>query len=283
MSATQSSFGPRGAEVALDEIGPAWRQRVGLGSAPWLATPLGALDPGLAASTVAPGSGVPARRHGAAPSTSAGSRRRSSSRRAVRGSARAAAHPRPPVAERSAAAPLVVGGHRHAQRLADRLDPEAVAVLVDVAAHFGRSGSSSLAKNTLADFRISFARRSSKFSCRSRLISSRSSLRWQIRAQARRLPQPAAPASATSRSWIPRSAATCAIGRPLSSASRTPRSSNSSGYFLGLDMTAEDLLSPGQHPGSKVPAKPGPAQIQVGAPFPWGRPLVLGRTCRPDS
>src|SRR5215216_891566 len=59
---------------------------------------------------------------------------------------------------------------------------------------------------------------------------------------------------------MPRSSATCAIGRPLSSANLTPRSSSSSGYFLGLDMTAEDLLSPGQHPGSEVPAKPGPAQ-----------------------
>src|ERR1044071_4909932 len=58
---------------------------------------------------------------------------------------------------------------------------------------------------------------------------------------------------------MPRSSATCAIGRPLSSANLTPRSSSSSGYFLGLDMTAEDLLSPGQHPGSEVPAKPGPA------------------------
>src|SRR3954466_9707437 len=58
---------------------------------------------------------------------------------------------------------------------------------------------------------------------------------------------------------MPRSAATCARGRPLSSANLTARASNSSGYFLGLDMTAEDLLSPGQHPGSEVPAKPGPA------------------------
>src|SRR5207244_1569702 len=32
--------------------------------------------------------------------------------------------------------------------------------LDDVAAHLGRSGSSALAKNTLADFKISFARRS---------------------------------------------------------------------------------------------------------------------------
>jgi len=60
--------------------------------------------------------------------------------------------------------------------------------------------------------------------------------------------------------WIPRSRATCAIGRPLSSANRTPRSSSSSGYFLALTMTAEDLLSPGQHPGIEAPVKAGPAQ-----------------------
>jgi hypothetical protein len=56
---------------------------------------------------------------------------------------------------------VVVGGRRHAQGPADRLDPEAPAMLIDVAAHFVRSGSSSLAKNTDADLRISFARRSS--------------------------------------------------------------------------------------------------------------------------
>src|SRR5215208_6418719 len=64
---------------------------------------------------------------------------------------------------------------------------------------------------------------------------------------------------------MPRSSATCAIGRSLSSANPTPRSSNSSGYFLALDMTAENLLSPGQHPRIEVPAKPGPAQPQVQA------------------
>ena len=64
----------------------------------------------------------------------------------------------------AAASPLAVRGHRHAQGFADRLDPEAATMLVDVAAHFGRSGSSSLAKNTDADFKISFARRNSKFS-----------------------------------------------------------------------------------------------------------------------
>jgi hypothetical protein len=37
-------------------------------------------------------------------------------------------------------------------------------MLVDITAHLGRSGTSSLAKNTDADFKISFARRNSKFS-----------------------------------------------------------------------------------------------------------------------
>ena len=55
----------------------------------------------------------------------------------------------------------VVGGRRHAQDPADRLDPKAAAMLIDEAAHFGRSGSSSLAKNTDADPRIPLARRSS--------------------------------------------------------------------------------------------------------------------------
>jgi hypothetical protein len=66
-----------------------------------------------------------------------------------------------PAARAAAGGALVVGRRRHAQGPADRLDPEAAAMPVHVAAHFGRSGSSSLAKNTLADLRISFARRSS--------------------------------------------------------------------------------------------------------------------------
>jgi hypothetical protein len=44
------------------------------------------------------------------------------------------------------------------------------------------------------------------------------------------------------------------------SASLTPRSSSSSGYFLGLDMTAEDLLSPGQASWSR-----GPRQTRSGS------------------
>jgi len=45
-----------------------------------------------------------------------------------------------------AASPLVVRGRRHAQGLTDRLDPEALALLVDERAHLGRCGSSSPAK-----------------------------------------------------------------------------------------------------------------------------------------
>jgi hypothetical protein len=36
---------------------------------------------------------------------------------------------------------------------------------------------------------------------------------------------------------MPRSAATCAIRRPLSSAKRTPHATSSSGYFLGQAIT----------------------------------------------
>jgi hypothetical protein len=56
---------------------------------------------------------------------------------------------------------LVVGGRRHAQGPADRLDAETTAVLLDKRGHFGRSASSSVAKNTDAALRISFARRNS--------------------------------------------------------------------------------------------------------------------------
>jgi hypothetical protein len=54
---------------------------------------------------------------------------------------------------------LIVGRHRDAQRPADGLDPVAIAYLIDERAHDGRFGSSSCAKNTLASFRIVFARR----------------------------------------------------------------------------------------------------------------------------
>ena len=69
----------------------------------------------------------------------------------------------------------VVRAHRHADRAADRLDPESIPPLLRVAAHLRRVGSSSVAKYTDASFKIAFARFSSAFSFRSRFSSSRSS------------------------------------------------------------------------------------------------------------
>ena len=56
------------------------------------------------------------------------------------------------------ASALVVSGRRHAQDPADRLDTKALAVLIDERAHFGRSASSSVAKNADAALRIWLAR-----------------------------------------------------------------------------------------------------------------------------
>ena len=147
-------------EVALHEVRPPLRLRVGPGRAPRLAAPLRTDDP------VAPHQPLYL-----------------ATRHLLAGAAKRLPHPpiavgvvvgrvqlpdpaeQPLVFDRplgaATLASFVVRGHRHAQRGADRLDPVAAAMLVDVAAHFGRSGSSSLAKNTLADFKISFARRSS--------------------------------------------------------------------------------------------------------------------------
>jgi integrase-like protein len=241
-----------GLEVAADEVRPASRLRVGASGAPRLATPLRADD----------AVGLHQPLHLAA-------------RHLLAGPSQRQPHPpipvgvvvgrvqladpgkQPPILDDPrrglATSALVVRGHRHAQRLRDRLDPEAAAMLIHVPAHVGRSGSSSLAKNTLADVRISFARRSSKFSRRNRLMSSRS---WLVGRSGRKS-WSASTCRTRLRSvseWTPRSRATCAIGRPLSSANRTPRSSSSSGDVLDLDTAAKDLLSRGQHPGIDVPA-----------------------------
>jgi len=56
----------------------------------------------------------------------------------------------------------------------------------------------------------------------------------------------------------PRSAATCAIGRPDSNTSRVARSNNSTGYFLALGMT--DLSFRQANPGIEVSVKTGMAQ-----------------------
>src|SRR5215216_4723435 len=86
-----------------------------------------------------------------------------------------------------------------------------------------------------------------------------------------------------------RSAATCAIGRPDSNTSRTPRSSNSSGYFLGRAMglrtplsriiflVREPLENPGwlkpglaQSPRLKVRVLHGPSHNQPESAVLWG-------------
>src|SRR4051812_3655979 len=77
--------------------------------------------------------------------------------------------------------PAVVGlrGDLHAvlgQHGADRLDPETVPIGVDVAElYLSRRSSSAWAKNALAVFKISFARRNSAFSARNRRNSAVSS------------------------------------------------------------------------------------------------------------
>src|SRR6266705_5473076 len=62
------------------------------------------------------------------------------------------------------------------QRLADRLDPESITMRVDIAGHFGSRGSSSRAKKAEAVFKISLARRSSRFSFSSSTIRCRSAV-----------------------------------------------------------------------------------------------------------
>jgi hypothetical protein len=57
------------------------------------------------------------------------------------------------------------------------------------------------------------------------------------------------------------------------------RSSNSSGYFLGLDMTAENLLSPGQHPGVEVSAETGPAHCSQIVREEEGAATAQARVC----
>jgi hypothetical protein len=123
-------IGALGAEVALDEIGRPVRRRVRARGAPRLAAALGADDLVLAHQAL----------DAVTPSALAGAAQRL---------------PHPPVAVGE------VGGRRHVQGPADRLDAEAAAMLIDERGHLVRSSSSSFAKNTDADLRISFARRSS--------------------------------------------------------------------------------------------------------------------------
>src|SRR5215208_6927765 len=167
-----------------------------------------------------------------------------------------------PALRQLAARALVVRGRRHAQGHADRLDPEADALLVDEAAHLGRCGSSSPAKNRLAAFKISFVRRNSNTSRRSFRISSRSSL---VSMSVRR-PSFASTCRTYFRSVSdgnPRSAATWATGRPDSNTSRVARSNSSTGYFLALAIT--DSFHQGRRPSIEVSVKSGMAQYKLTA------------------
>ena len=128
-------------------------------------------------------------------------------------------------------------------------------MLIDVAAHLVRSSSSSFAKNTEADFKISFARRSSKFSARSRRISSRSWLVGNPAACRSRL-RAGGCACATSRG-ASRDQPRCARSAARSpSASRMPRCTSSSGYFFGRGMRTGGSPSARTHPGFRASVEP---------------------------
>src|SRR4051794_33878218 len=156
-----------------------------------------------------------------------------------------------------AAATLIVRRPGFPERAADELDGEAKLLLgVDEGAHLRGVPSSSFAKYTLAARRISFAWRSSRTSPRKRLSSSRSALERTD----------GVPPAASALAWrthvrsaslcTPRSCATCAIGRPDSSANRVARSRNSSLYFFGAAIRQTPFLSPGRNPGLKVSVNP---------------------------
>ena len=143
---------PIGDEVALHEIARPRRGQRRAGSCASAWSGAWRLRCRAGASAAARGRGPPAGRRGAAPARRGGSRRRTSCGRAARGSASTQllvvdAAPRAP---RRCAASERAGARRPGP--ADRLDTEALAMLVDERAHFGRSASSSVAKNTLAAF-----------------------------------------------------------------------------------------------------------------------------------
>src|SRR4051794_31164123 len=59
---------------------------------------------------------------------------------------------------------------------------------------------------------------------------------------------------------MPRSRATCAIGRPDSNTNRTARSRNSSSYLRGRDIDRSSTSSRTDHPGFEASAEPSLAQ-----------------------
>ena len=252
----QPSGAARG-EVALDQIGAAAPRRVGLGGAPRLPAPLRALDPVGGHQPLHPAARRPARRRAAAPSTSADTRTRSSWPRASRGSRSSSrsssTRARRALAGRAAGSrrtPTRPGSGRSARPRSAR-DAHRCSALTSVG--LGRAPSRKTPTPTSGS-RSRGAARSSRW--RSLRISSRSSLVSSSGAPTARRPPPGAHACATSPRWTPRSAATCAIGRPDSNTSRTPRSNNSSGYFLGRGMTRRSPLPRTEILDSKPPSNP---------------------------
>ena len=143
---------------------------------------------------------------------------------------------------------VVVRGRRHAQDPADGLDAEAAAVLVDERGS-PRSVCVELLREIHAGRLQDLVRAAQLIDLAPQLlISSRSA----VVGRSGRVPLSASACRTRLRNTselTPRSLATCAIGRPDSNTSRTPRSSNSSGYFRGLAIVAEHPFRPGHHPG----------------------------------
>src|SRR5690606_31208875 len=143
-------------------------------------------------------------------------------------------------------------------------DPEAaVFQAVDHLVGLVRGRSSSWAKSALAALRISFARLNSATSLRSCFSSSRSTLvsrssRSPLSASAWRT-QPRRASL-----WMPRSFATCAIGRPVVRTSRTARSRSSSGYLRGAGTARGSPSGQDHKPGFRDSTKPGAAQMSHG-------------------
>ena len=147
-------IGALGREVAIDQVGAATALRIGRCRAPGPSPPLGALDARLTHQALHRAAGDPL----------------AAAQKLLPGAPRSVglvvagvdeldlgeqALVLGPAGRAAPSSPLVVGGGRHLEGLADRLDPEVLAVLFDERAHLGRGGSSSEAKKTEAVLRIS--------------------------------------------------------------------------------------------------------------------------------
>ncbi len=185
--------------------------------------------------------------------------------------------------------PMLLGRRGHPERAADELEGEAGGLLaVDEGGHLRGVPSSSLAKNTLADLRIALAWRSSRFSRssasrRSRSSPVRRSWRWPASASAWRT-QPRSDSAPT-----PRSAATCAIGRPDSNTKRTARSRSSGEYFGGRAsnqrlLFLQDMILVSKPPPNPVRLRPHLVHRAQVATDPKARVIVaVGPSARPGT